>query len=172
MVILQTELGLSRGFGCFVGCERDEADWCIISGVACRHVQKQSSLICCLFFRKAISRSGLHYLGPPQPTLPPASNGPSKELRACVDWTVSHTHSHTDSKVSLLMCSVVHLCWKIRLKHEELQKLHGKIWAAVSLPCLAESLHDIWISRLFFFFFSAAICSRGSNKQQFSPLYD
>uniref|UniRef100_A0A3B5MJA8 Diacylglycerol kinase n=1 Tax=Xiphophorus couchianus TaxID=32473 RepID=A0A3B5MJA8_9TELE len=31
--------------------------------------------------RKAISRSGLHYLGPPQPSLPPASNGPNKDLR-------------------------------------------------------------------------------------------
>ncbi|XP_006780969.1 diacylglycerol kinase iota isoform X1 [Neolamprologus brichardi] len=38
-------------------------------------------------YRKAISRSGLHYLGPPQPSLPPASNGPTKELRTCVDWT-------------------------------------------------------------------------------------
>lgn len=38
-------------------------------------------------YRKAISRSGLHYLGPPQPSLPPASNGPNKELRTCVDWT-------------------------------------------------------------------------------------
>uniref|UniRef100_M3ZQ88 Diacylglycerol kinase n=1 Tax=Xiphophorus maculatus TaxID=8083 RepID=M3ZQ88_XIPMA len=37
--------------------------------------------------RKAISRSGLHYLGPPQPSLPPASNGPNKDLRTCVDWT-------------------------------------------------------------------------------------
>uniref|UniRef100_A0A3Q3W9X9 Uncharacterized protein n=1 Tax=Mola mola TaxID=94237 RepID=A0A3Q3W9X9_MOLML len=43
-----------------------------------------------LFFvvsRKAISRSGLQHLGPPQPSLPPASNGPNKELRTCVDWT-------------------------------------------------------------------------------------
>uniref|UniRef100_A0A665WCT9 Diacylglycerol kinase n=1 Tax=Echeneis naucrates TaxID=173247 RepID=A0A665WCT9_ECHNA len=38
-------------------------------------------------YRKAISRSGLQHLGPPQPSLPPASNGPNKELRACVDWT-------------------------------------------------------------------------------------
>ncbi|XP_078797949.1 diacylglycerol kinase iota isoform X5 [Oryzias latipes] len=40
-------------------------------------------------YRKAISRSGLHYLGPPQPSLPPASNGPTKDLRTCVDWTKS-----------------------------------------------------------------------------------
>lgn len=38
--------------------------------------------------RKAISRSGLQHLGPPQPSLPPASNGPNKELRSCLDWTV------------------------------------------------------------------------------------
>ncbi|XP_068573557.1 diacylglycerol kinase iota isoform X2 [Cebidichthys violaceus] len=38
-------------------------------------------------YRKAISRSGLQHLGPPQPSLPPASNGPNKELRTCVDWT-------------------------------------------------------------------------------------
>ncbi|XP_054624409.1 diacylglycerol kinase iota isoform X1 [Dunckerocampus dactyliophorus] len=38
-------------------------------------------------YRKAISRSGLQHLGPPQPALPPASNGPNKELRTCVDWT-------------------------------------------------------------------------------------
>ncbi|KAG7497547.1 diacylglycerol kinase iota isoform X3 [Solea senegalensis] len=38
-------------------------------------------------YRKAISRSGLQHLGPPQPSLPPATNGPNKELRTCVDWT-------------------------------------------------------------------------------------
>lgn len=38
--------------------------------------------------RKAISRSGLQHLGPPQPSLAPASNGPNKELRSCLDWTV------------------------------------------------------------------------------------
>uniref|UniRef100_H3D532 Diacylglycerol kinase n=1 Tax=Tetraodon nigroviridis TaxID=99883 RepID=H3D532_TETNG len=37
--------------------------------------------------RKAISRSGLQHLGPPQPSSPPASNGPNKELRSCLDWT-------------------------------------------------------------------------------------
>uniref|UniRef100_A0A669CPQ2 Diacylglycerol kinase n=1 Tax=Oreochromis niloticus TaxID=8128 RepID=A0A669CPQ2_ORENI len=50
-------------------------------------------------YRKAISRSGLHYLGPPQPSLPPASNGPTKELRTCVDWTVRNAH------MLLLLCS-------------------------------------------------------------------
>nr|XP_057922103.1 diacylglycerol kinase iota isoform X4 [Doryrhamphus excisus] len=38
-------------------------------------------------YRKAISRSGLQHLGPPQPALPPASNGPNKELRTYMDWT-------------------------------------------------------------------------------------
>ncbi|XP_071776670.2 diacylglycerol kinase iota [Centroberyx gerrardi] len=40
-------------------------------------------------YRKAISRSGLQHLGPPQSPLPPPSNGPSKELRTSVDWTES-----------------------------------------------------------------------------------
>ncbi|XP_056280743.1 diacylglycerol kinase iota isoform X9 [Pseudoliparis swirei] len=38
-------------------------------------------------YRKAISRSGLQHLGPPHLALPPASNGPNKELRTCMDWT-------------------------------------------------------------------------------------
>uniref|UniRef100_A0A8C2ZLX9 Diacylglycerol kinase n=1 Tax=Cyclopterus lumpus TaxID=8103 RepID=A0A8C2ZLX9_CYCLU len=36
---------------------------------------------------KAISRSGLQHLGPPPLAPPPASNGPNKELRTCMDWT-------------------------------------------------------------------------------------
>uniref|UniRef100_A0A8C4HYV9 Diacylglycerol kinase n=1 Tax=Dicentrarchus labrax TaxID=13489 RepID=A0A8C4HYV9_DICLA len=43
--------------------------------------------------RKAISRSGLQHLGPPQPSLPPVSNGPNKDLRTFVDWTVRHAHT-------------------------------------------------------------------------------
>ncbi|KAM4614651.1 diacylglycerol kinase iota [Polymixia lowei] len=38
-------------------------------------------------YRKAISRSGLQHLGPAQALLPPATNGPSKELCTAVDWT-------------------------------------------------------------------------------------
>ncbi|XP_037317867.1 diacylglycerol kinase iota isoform X3 [Pungitius pungitius] len=39
-------------------------------------------------YRKAISRSGLQHLGPPQASpAPPPSNGPNKELRTCMDWT-------------------------------------------------------------------------------------
>ncbi|XP_040031417.2 diacylglycerol kinase iota isoform X2 [Gasterosteus aculeatus] len=40
-------------------------------------------------YRKAISRSGLQHLGPPQASPPPASNGPNKQLRTCMDWTES-----------------------------------------------------------------------------------
>uniref|UniRef100_A0A3Q2FXJ5 Diacylglycerol kinase n=1 Tax=Cyprinodon variegatus TaxID=28743 RepID=A0A3Q2FXJ5_CYPVA len=57
--------------------------------------------------RKAISRSGLHYLGPPQPTFPPASNGPNKELRTCVDWTenaVNGDHLWTETSCSGDLC--------------------------------------------------------------------
>uniref|UniRef100_A0A3Q2Q8Q1 Diacylglycerol kinase n=1 Tax=Fundulus heteroclitus TaxID=8078 RepID=A0A3Q2Q8Q1_FUNHE len=57
---------------------------------------------------KAISRSGLHYLGPPQPSLPPASNGPIKELRTCADWTqenaVNGDHLWTETSCSGELC--------------------------------------------------------------------
>ncbi|XP_025755318.1 diacylglycerol kinase iota isoform X4 [Oreochromis niloticus] len=58
-------------------------------------------------YRKAISRSGLHYLGPPQPSLPPASNGPTKELRTCVDWTenaVNGDHLWMETSCSGELC--------------------------------------------------------------------
>ncbi|XP_047246009.1 diacylglycerol kinase iota isoform X2 [Girardinichthys multiradiatus] len=58
-------------------------------------------------YRKAISRSGLHYLGPPQPSLPPASNGPNKELRTCIDWTdnaVNGDHLWTETSCSGELC--------------------------------------------------------------------
>ncbi|XP_068995975.1 diacylglycerol kinase iota isoform X3 [Embiotoca jacksoni] len=58
-------------------------------------------------YRKAISRSGLHYLGPPQPSLPPASNGPNKELRTCVDWTenaVNGDHLWMETSCSGELC--------------------------------------------------------------------
>ncbi|XP_026217777.1 diacylglycerol kinase iota isoform X1 [Anabas testudineus] len=58
-------------------------------------------------YRKAISRSGLQHLGPPQPSLPPASNGPSKELRTCVDWTenaVNGDHLWMETSCSGELC--------------------------------------------------------------------
>ncbi|CAN9508492.1 unnamed protein product [Ophioblennius macclurei] len=58
-------------------------------------------------YRKAISRSGLHYLGPPQPALPPASNGPNKDLRTCVDWTenaVNGDHLWMETSCSGELC--------------------------------------------------------------------
>uniref|UniRef100_A0A7N9B0X2 Diacylglycerol kinase n=1 Tax=Mastacembelus armatus TaxID=205130 RepID=A0A7N9B0X2_9TELE len=58
-------------------------------------------------YRKAISRSGLQHLGPPQPSLPPASNGPNKELRACVDWTenaVNGDHLWMETSCSGELC--------------------------------------------------------------------
>uniref|UniRef100_A0A4W6DBR5 Diacylglycerol kinase n=1 Tax=Lates calcarifer TaxID=8187 RepID=A0A4W6DBR5_LATCA len=60
-----------------------------------------------LFCRKAISRSGLQHLGPPQPSLPPASNGPNKELRTCVDWTenaVNGDHLWMETSCSGELC--------------------------------------------------------------------
>ncbi|CAG5927342.1 unnamed protein product [Menidia menidia] len=59
------------------------------------------------FFRKAISRSGLHYLGPPPSSLPPASNGPNKELRTSVDWTenaVNGDHLWMETSCSGELC--------------------------------------------------------------------
>uniref|UniRef100_A0A8C6LFF8 Diacylglycerol kinase n=1 Tax=Nothobranchius furzeri TaxID=105023 RepID=A0A8C6LFF8_NOTFU len=72
-----------------------------------RRFQKASLFVLFIFFRKAISRSGLHYLGPPQPALPPASNGPIKELRTCVDWTenaVNGDHLWMETSCSGELC--------------------------------------------------------------------
>ncbi|XP_056878400.1 diacylglycerol kinase iota isoform X8 [Takifugu flavidus] len=58
-------------------------------------------------YRKAISRSGLQHLGPPQPSLPPASNGPNKELRSCLDWTenaVNGDHLWMETSCSGELC--------------------------------------------------------------------
>ncbi|XP_020512023.1 diacylglycerol kinase iota isoform X5 [Labrus bergylta] len=58
-------------------------------------------------YRKAISRSGLQHLGPPQPSLPPASNGPNKELRTYVDWTenaVNGDHLWMETSCSGELC--------------------------------------------------------------------
>ncbi|TMS03063.1 Diacylglycerol kinase iota [Larimichthys crocea] len=58
-------------------------------------------------YRKAISRSGLQHLGPPQPSLPPASNGPNKDLRTCVDWTenaVNGDHLWMETSCSGELC--------------------------------------------------------------------
>uniref|UniRef100_A0A3B3Z6W4 Diacylglycerol kinase n=1 Tax=Periophthalmus magnuspinnatus TaxID=409849 RepID=A0A3B3Z6W4_9GOBI len=57
--------------------------------------------------RKAISRSGLQHLGPPHPSLPPATNGPNKELRTSVDWTenaVNGDHLWMETSCSGEMC--------------------------------------------------------------------
>uniref|UniRef100_A0A7N8YFR3 Diacylglycerol kinase n=1 Tax=Mastacembelus armatus TaxID=205130 RepID=A0A7N8YFR3_9TELE len=65
------------------------------------------SFLFCVGLRKAISRSGLQHLGPPQPSLPPASNGPNKELRACVDWTenaVNGDHLWMETSCSGELC--------------------------------------------------------------------
>ncbi|XP_041637180.1 diacylglycerol kinase iota isoform X4 [Cheilinus undulatus] len=58
-------------------------------------------------YRKAISRSGLQHLGPPQPALPPASNGPTKDPRTCVDWTenaVNGDHLWMETSCSGELC--------------------------------------------------------------------
>ncbi|XP_029017467.1 diacylglycerol kinase iota isoform X3 [Betta splendens] len=58
-------------------------------------------------YRKAISRSGLQHLGPPQPSLPPASNGPNKDLRTGVDWTenaVNGDHVWMETSCSGELC--------------------------------------------------------------------
>ncbi|XP_051275799.1 diacylglycerol kinase iota isoform X3 [Dicentrarchus labrax] len=58
-------------------------------------------------YRKAISRSGLQHLGPPQPSLPPVSNGPNKDLRTFVDWTenaVNGDHLWMETSCSGELC--------------------------------------------------------------------
>lgn len=63
-----------------------------------------------LFCRKAISRSGLQHLGPPQPSLPPASNGPNKDVRTGLDWTVRHAHTLDMNKDQIyVLCSLFSL---------------------------------------------------------------
>eukprot|EP00064_Thunnus_orientalis_P015623 superscaffoldBa00002932_g15678 len=60
-----------------------------------------------MLLRKAISRSGLQHLGPPQPSLPPASNGPNKDLRTGVDWTenaVNGDHLWMETSCSGELC--------------------------------------------------------------------
>uniref|UniRef100_A0A8C9YZB7 Diacylglycerol kinase n=1 Tax=Sander lucioperca TaxID=283035 RepID=A0A8C9YZB7_SANLU len=55
----------------------------------------------------SISRSGLQHLGPPQPSPPPASNGPNKELRTSVDWTenaVNGDHLWMETSCSGELC--------------------------------------------------------------------
>uniref|UniRef100_A0A671X9K5 Diacylglycerol kinase n=1 Tax=Sparus aurata TaxID=8175 RepID=A0A671X9K5_SPAAU len=57
--------------------------------------------------RKAISRSGLQHLGPPQPSLPPASNGPNKDVRTGLDWTenaVNGDHLWMETSCSGELC--------------------------------------------------------------------
>uniref|UniRef100_A0A671XD37 Diacylglycerol kinase n=1 Tax=Sparus aurata TaxID=8175 RepID=A0A671XD37_SPAAU len=58
-------------------------------------------------YRKAISRSGLQHLGPPQPSLPPASNGPNKDVRTGLDWTenaVNGDHLWMETSCSGELC--------------------------------------------------------------------
>lgn len=91
-----------------------------------------------LFFRKAISRSGLQHLGPPQPSLPPASNGPNKELRAGVDWTVRHAHTLIlYNSIRIMIRFLYQYLFKYCTKREVFQP-------PLYLFSLAESLNDIW----------------------------
>uniref|UniRef100_A0A3Q3M8P2 Uncharacterized protein n=1 Tax=Labrus bergylta TaxID=56723 RepID=A0A3Q3M8P2_9LABR len=65
------------------------------------HTHKRKQMI------PTISRSGLQHLGPPQPSLPPASNGPNKELRTYVDWTenaVNGDHLWMETSCSGELC--------------------------------------------------------------------
>uniref|UniRef100_A0A4W5JQM0 Diacylglycerol kinase n=1 Tax=Hucho hucho TaxID=62062 RepID=A0A4W5JQM0_9TELE len=60
-----------------------------------------------VFFRKAISRSGLQHLAPVHKPMPPIANGPSKEIRTSVDWTetaVNGDHLWLETSCSGELC--------------------------------------------------------------------
>uniref|UniRef100_A0A8C7UYM6 Diacylglycerol kinase n=1 Tax=Oncorhynchus mykiss TaxID=8022 RepID=A0A8C7UYM6_ONCMY len=66
-----------------------------------------NTLIMCVFFRKAISRSGLQHLAPVHKPMPPITNGPSKEIRTFVDWTetaVNGDHLWLETSCSGELC--------------------------------------------------------------------
>uniref|UniRef100_A0A4W5MGM1 Diacylglycerol kinase n=1 Tax=Hucho hucho TaxID=62062 RepID=A0A4W5MGM1_9TELE len=61
----------------------------------------------CVFFRKAISRSGLQHLAPVHKPMPPITNGPSKEIHTSVDWTetaVNGDHLWLETSCSGELC--------------------------------------------------------------------
>uniref|UniRef100_A0A8C7IHS8 Diacylglycerol kinase n=1 Tax=Oncorhynchus kisutch TaxID=8019 RepID=A0A8C7IHS8_ONCKI len=60
-----------------------------------------------VFFRKAISRSGLQHLAPVHKPMTPITNGPSKEMRTSVDWTetaVNGEHLWLETSCSGELC--------------------------------------------------------------------
>uniref|UniRef100_A0A674A1A2 Diacylglycerol kinase n=1 Tax=Salmo trutta TaxID=8032 RepID=A0A674A1A2_SALTR len=66
-----------------------------------------NTLIMRVFFRKAISRSGLQHLAPVHKPMPPITNGPSKEIRTSVDWTetaVNGDHLWLETSCSGELC--------------------------------------------------------------------
>lgn len=99
---------------CFVACPHLDPQWLVLLCATARSLSQMSkpsaqqgfisfswmrslSLVLKLFVvillrRKAISRSGLQHLGPAQNPFPALSNGPAKELRNTVDWSVSVLH--------------------------------------------------------------------------------
>uniref|UniRef100_A0A8C7U3L0 Diacylglycerol kinase n=1 Tax=Oncorhynchus mykiss TaxID=8022 RepID=A0A8C7U3L0_ONCMY len=65
------------------------------------------ALMMWVFFRKAISRSGLQHLAPVHKPMPPITNGPSKEMRTSVDWTetaVNGEHLWLETSCSGELC--------------------------------------------------------------------
>uniref|UniRef100_A0A8C8GX13 Diacylglycerol kinase n=1 Tax=Oncorhynchus tshawytscha TaxID=74940 RepID=A0A8C8GX13_ONCTS len=69
--------------------------------------ERTDALMMWVFFRKAISRSGLQHLAPVHKPMPPITNGPSKEMRTSVDWTetaVNGEHLWLETSCSGELC--------------------------------------------------------------------
>lgn len=54
-----------------------------------RDTKCSAGLSCLLFYRKAITKSGLQHLAPPLPALGAPCSEPERQIRSTVDWSVS-----------------------------------------------------------------------------------
>uniref|UniRef100_A0A8C8FQN7 Diacylglycerol kinase n=1 Tax=Oncorhynchus tshawytscha TaxID=74940 RepID=A0A8C8FQN7_ONCTS len=78
-----------------------------VLGLLGQCTKETDALMMWVFFRKAISRSGLQHLAPVHKPMPPITNGPSKEMRTSVDWTetaVNGEHLWLETSCSGELC--------------------------------------------------------------------
>ncbi|XP_057710610.1 diacylglycerol kinase iota isoform X9 [Corythoichthys intestinalis] len=91
--------------------------------------------------RKAISRSGLQHLGPPPPALSLASNGPSKELRSCMDWTenaVNGDHMWMETSCSGELCYLGEDACLVKASKSALRRKCAACKIVVHASCLEQ----------------------------------
>ncbi|XP_057710604.1 diacylglycerol kinase iota isoform X5 [Corythoichthys intestinalis] len=92
-------------------------------------------------YRKAISRSGLQHLGPPPPALSLASNGPSKELRSCMDWTenaVNGDHMWMETSCSGELCYLGEDACLVKASKSALRRKCAACKIVVHASCLEQ----------------------------------